>query len=475
MSYAYYAGAGAAAVLGFVTGGYHGNRRRGTYTAGSISGMGHAYGAYNYLYTNRHTLQSYLPKWSKWQYHLGDKRPREETTPPPRNVRARVHDSGFAPSPPHPLPLPAENDAAEVTQTSSMTFTTYAPSMDHLPQGISAKSFHINLGGKKHKRPDGFFSYMYQHSAEYSTASGNTAGDLSGEQFAQVIDHALVTKEFAGLTRTADNVGGIGLNLFTLDPDQFNTGSGYVAAGGNVPGNISASDYVNKPIVPRQDYLNVNAVRYNIDLTNFTNNPGYYTLYVLKCKTDLANNESATQSWVYDDQAWYPGIVEFTMPATGKQPGDTSLWLPSKNIVHTVPTSSLEFNSKYAVIKVIPCMIAASGTCRIKLNLHVNRTYSREQMQLKYERGVIQPKGSICLLLVGHGAPVKSTVVDQNQPIYGLANVGMILTKKYSCGAVKNKDTKRYSTLMYSDQYRQAPTTDQEMVRDSGAAEVQEI
>lgn len=366
------------------------------------------------------------------------------------------------------------NDRSELTQ-KRLNFRRMpyrvAPSLDHLPGGLSASTVKINLGGKPKFKSRGNMHYMTQLTADISNNNTETSA-TSGNQAIGLVGGMFYIGEFCATVISADNLDAIGKNIFNFNPDQLTTGSGYTTATAGGLGAVSTATYTAG--VPLQDFINWKSTRFIYDITNLTNIPCFGTFYICKAVRDLPVANTAIGCWNYGDQNFKIGNTEANLPATGVMA--TGEYWPSRELVHAVPTSSLRFRQSWKVIKVQPCNLAAGGYCKLKFDIEVNRTYDRELMQRKLADNIAYPKGAIQIFFVGHGAPVMSTLAGSTGLKYGLCNVGMIVTRKDNYGFVDRQ--KHWSTAMaYSNQTDRIAVTDQKFVgeQDLGRIAVHDI
>lgn len=429
MSVAYYAGALGALTLGYITGGPGAARiRYRGITYHGDSGVPGAYGAY-------HLYSSYM--------NSNGKRPNQGPTPPntPNKKQKTFHISDMA---------PMDVDRPVAAQ------------LDHLPGGLSAKTCRVVIGGRTKYKSRGNMCYMYQISDHFTNAGQSPAsGFSSGNQLRCIVGGMLKSVEFTRKeTFVADSFVAMGKNVFNLNPNQLNTGSGYSDTT-TVPYPSTGTHLTFTPgLVPKQDYINWKSSRFIYDIVNLSTNPLFGTFYVCKAKRDLQGDEGPIQSWTYQDMYFKVGPSVMNLPNTSSQaPGE---YAGSSEVVHTVPTSSLTFNQNWEVVKVTPCNIANGGTCKVKFDIEVNRTYDRELMEMKGVKGIAIPKGAIEIMFVGHGGPIWSTVTNNTGVRYGWIDIGVIATIKHNFGFVDRE--KHWRTYMqYSNQIKDVPLPNQKL------------
>lgn len=429
--------------------------------------------------------EAYFGKWSGIQV-TGSTPPRKRPLP----------DSGFT-SPvnsiegtPFKRPRIGGDTPVNLTQNNNMAphgnmEVDLPAQMDHLPNGVSSASRAVHVGGNLHRPHHSNMTYTTQMSSIFNLQNdGYTGynayasnGFTSGMQAAVIVGNCYSLNEFVNDAEGVQKIGGPQQkNVFTFDPNQATTGSAYVtsvptddytvaaAAGTNVVTGSRHTGQVWQPTIPRQDWINYLSVEFIYDLSNFTNLPFFSTFYVLKAKRDMTiGTDDPITCWDYGDQNFNQTFGGADLPDLNDTVTPYGAF-PHRHVVHTVPTSSVRFNKNWEVIDVKPCVMAKNGSCKLKFKIGLNRTVSREAMELKWSTGVSIPKGNIQIMMVYHGGVVMQKTTggaDTAQPAYGYADLGLICTQKTRLGFVKSKEGKYKAAMMYSNQVKKNPTTAQ--------------
>lgn len=292
------------------------------------------------------------------------------------------------------------------------------PSLDNLPSGISATSSIIRVGRNRIRYRKGtHFMFFTQTNAVIGQGITNN----SGLQYWYVPFSFCTVRDFCRSDQVAPSLpDGSGRNLFAFNPDQLTTGSAWVdeglypnAAGldlsAGAGGTVKVGNRVTgslAPMVPKQDLLDLTKIHFTMDISNCSNAAVFMSIYFVKAVRDLRNGEDplTMMSWIDNRISQDAGATN--IPSANPA---SDISVASLSVVHTVPSSSVHFRNCWKVIHHEPCNIAASGVCKKRFTLVLNREIHREWYQVKNDQNVLWPKGCIMPMISIGGQAVMIT------------------------------------------------------------------
>jgi len=320
-----------------------------------------------------------------------------------------------------------------------------------LPAGAGATSFEVNVYGyTKSRKSAGRITYFEQEADRYET-SANPSGQQTTFDVAQYGTVAQWVSTTAD--NNPDNHEAL-TGFFMMNPNKNITGATDSAGNQIYPQAAAAAQYLNI-----QDWMNWEGFTDILDITNATNIAQYIDFYWCMAKKDLTTTPRA--NWQYDQNF---GVGLATQPATGT--GWTG-GAPYREMAHTKPYESYQFNRNWKIIKSMGCELAPNGNCEIRGTFKIHKTISRAKMADLDSRGILYPKGCIALMSV-----VRSQVVEKRlegtgayaAPLYGGTHVIGIRTTKWRFGIVKNRKERQVSSWALCRQPYDVPDADQEHI-----------
>lgn len=334
-----------------------------------------------------------------------------------------------------------------------------AQDLDHIPSGVSTKVVHVYCRPtiKQWHKPKSMSFYQYSQVLDH-TSSG--APGQAGNQILNVLATLLTTADFCRSSHIAASSGGLGKNLFALNPNQATTGAGFPLA--TVGGYRVSSDMITtsanpvtpganfiktiNPSIPIQDYVNVHTIDVIIELTNLANAVCYGDIYVCKAERDT-QGISAVSSWIYSQDQFDETETETALPTANT----TTLFSPSRNLVNNYPRTSTVFRNNWKVLKCIPCQMAQGASCKLKIKMHVNREYSREAMSRKNDDNLAYPKGMFQIFSSFHGQPTRNSDGVAPLCVYSDVSIANITTVKVHL-SYPNRNPRLSAQYAWTDQ-----------------------
>lgn len=320
-----------------------------------------------------------------------------------------------------------------------------------LPAGVGTSSFEVNLyGHTKSRKSAGRVTYFEQEAENFET-SANPSGQQTVYDVAQYGTVAQWVSTLAD--NNPDNHEAL-IGFFMMNPNKNITGATDSTGAQLYPQAASAAQYLNI-----QDWMNWEGFTDILDITNASNIGQYIDFYWCMAKKDLTT--TPRENWQYDQNF---GVGLATQPANG------NTWqggAPYREMAHTKPYDSYQFNRNWKVIKSMGCELAPNGNCEIRGTFKIHKTISRAKMEDLDSRGILFPKGSLALMTV-----VRSQVVDKRTagsgtydgPMYGATHVIGMRTTKWRFGIVKNRKERQVSAWALARQPYNILDADQEHI-----------
>lgn len=298
--------------------------------------------------------------------------------------------------------------------------------------------------------PKGLQIHKKSGTLRFAEVKSFTISGPSGEQSVSILYAGVTTQQFL-IGGTASNPQGDALPLISLNPYQGVTNSGV---------------YTTYQAKPAQDQLFIRGLTLEVDLSNFATTAQYVDLYLVKAKHDQPSDSQT--AWVkgltiqglgVPDQVF--GIIGGTTAASGAA---------KINQPMLTPRTCREWGKMYHILRKHHINLGASASEKVTFSMLLNQWVSTEDIaalnpaitnnpttwtganvQIPYLRGSVQ------LMAVVRGVVVvDATTGGTKQATTGTADVGFVVSSKYTCKVPMDNANRLAPQLAYCDLATQA-------------------